>query len=159
MISSEISPDVGALVAALADVSPGATISYAALSEVIGRDVTQVRYLLHSAQRIASREHGAVFANERGVGYVRLTTEQLAGVGSTARSRVRRAARKASKVIKQGFDRANDMPPEVGRKLNAELSALALIEHVATDKAAAPVDAHNVRPEPVAITARRLFAA
>jgi hypothetical protein len=157
MISTEISPDVGALVAALQGVSPGATISYAALSEVIGRDITAVRYLLHSAQRIAAREHGAVFSNNRGVGYTRLTTDQLSGVGSTARSRVRRAAHKASKVIRQGFDRANDIAPEVGRKLNAELSALALIEHVASDKSATPVPAHDTRAEPVAVTARRLF--
>lgn len=157
MISTEISPDVAALVEALQAVSPGATITYAELSKVIGRDVRDVRYIVHSAQRIVARDHGAVFGNERKIGYTRLTTDQLPHVGSTARSRVRRSARKASRLIRYGSDRANIIEPEMQRRLNAELSSLALIEHVATDKAAAPVPAHDTRPEPVAVTARRLF--
>jgi len=157
MISTEISPDVAALVTVLRSVSPGASITYSVLSAALGRDVTQCRYLLVSAQRIAAREYGAVFASERRVGYVRLTTDQLPGVGSTARTRVRRTARKAAKLIRFGADRANVIEPEAQRKMNAELSSLALIEHIATDKAATPVPAHDTRAEPVAVTARRLF--
>lgn len=159
MINTEISPDVAALVETLCAVSPGDTITYAALSSVIGRDVCHVRHLLNSAQRIAAREHGAVFGNDRGVGYKRLTTAQLPHVGSWARSKVRRSARKAAKLIRYGSDRANALEPETQRKLNAELSALALIEHIAGDKAASPAPVHDQRAEPVAVTARRLFPA
>ena len=157
MISTEISPDVAALVEALRGVSPGQTITYAALSEAIGRDVTEHRHLLASAQRIAAREHGAVFGNERSVGYTRLTIDQLPGVASTARARIRRTSRIAAKRLTQGAARTNDMPPDVQRKLNAEISSLALLEHIASDKAATPAPVHDQRPEPVAISARRLF--
>lgn len=157
MLSTEISPDVAALVETLREVSPGAVVTYASLSEAIGRDVRKDRWLITSAQRIAAREHGAVFGNERNVGYRRLEVDQLPDVGSTARARVRIASRKAARFIRYGADRANDVRPETQRKINAEISALALIEHVATDKAAAPVKAHDTRPEPVAVSARRLF--
>lgn len=159
MINTEISPDVAALVAALTACSPGAQISYAALSETIGRDITTCRWLVESARHIAAREHGAVFANIRGAGYARLTTDQLAGVGATARSRIRHTARKAAKLITRGAEKANDVAPETQRRLNAEISALALVEHIADDKAAKPAAVHDTRPEPVALMARRLFAA
>ncbi len=89
MISTEISPDVRALTDALMGVSPGSKITYAELSAAIGRDVQKHRYLIESARRIAQREHGAVFSVEYGVGYARLTTEQLPDVAATARRRIR----------------------------------------------------------------------
>jgi len=61
--------------------------------------------------------------------------------------------------MRQGAAKANDISPEAGRKLNAELSALALIEYAARDAMADPVKVHEERPEPVAITARRMFDA
>lgn len=157
MLSTEISPDVAAIVEVLRAASPGQTVTYAEISKAIGRDVLADRYLLTSARRIAARDHGAVFGNEMRVGYTRLTVDQLPDVGSTARAHIRRSSRKAAKFIRYGTDRANDVAPETGRKINAEISALALIEHVASDKAATPVKEHDQRPEPVAITARRLF--
>lgn len=157
MLTTEISPDVEALVAALADVSPGSAITYQQLTDVIGRDVQKHRHLIDSARRIAQREHGAVFSVEIGVGLSRLTLEQLPTVGSTARSRIRSTARRGAKALRQGSARANDIPPEVQRKLNAEISSLALVEHIASDKQAAPVEVHDQRPEPVALMARRLF--
>jgi len=157
MISTEISPDVSALAEALRRVSPGSLITFDALSKTIGRDITRCRHLLVSARRIAARDYGAVFGSERGAGYVRLTINQLPGIGSTARTRVRRVARMGAKFIRFGADRANIVEPETQRKLNSELSSLALIEHIATDKAATPVPAHDTRVEPVAVTARRLF--
>lgn len=157
MLTTEISPDVEALVGALSGVSPGSAISYQELTSIIGRDVRKHRHLIDSARRIAQREHGAVFAVEVGVGLSRLTLEQLPDVASTARRRIRSTARRGSKALRQGSARANDIHPEVQRKLNAEISALALIEHIAGDKSAAPVEVHDQRPEPVAMMARRLF--
>lgn len=157
MISTEISPDVRALTDALMGVSPGSKITYAELSAAIGRDVQKHRYLIESARRIAQREHGAVFSVEYGVGYARLTTEQLPDVAATARRRIRSSARKGLKALRQGAAKANDVSPETQRKLNAEISALALAEFVAGDKHAAPAPVHDQRPEPVAMIARRLF--
>lgn len=158
MLNTEISPDVAALVDTLKGVSPGSMVSYADLSAVVGRDLRKThRWLLLRAITVAARDHGAVFANERGVGYARLTTEQLSDVGATARGRIRRTARLGAKRMRFGLSRANDVPPEAQRKINAELSALSLIEHISGDKASAPTPAHDVRAEPVAIAAKRML--
>jgi hypothetical protein len=158
MISTEISTDVSALVDALVGVSPGQLITYASLSATIGRDVQKVGWLLQSARRIAVREHGVVFGSERGVGLARLTTEQLPTVGATARDRIRRKAKTAQRAMIAASTRANDVSPETSRKINAELSVLGLIQEISKTKAAAPVAAHDARPEPVAVIAKRLFA-
>lgn len=157
MISTEISPDTAALVEALSAVTPGQTITYAALSTVIGRDIKPVRYLLMAARKIVARDHGAVFATETRVGCRRLTTEEFHTVGHTVRTMVRRRVKGAAKLIRQGAAKANDISAIAGRKMNAELSALALIEHVSKDALAAPTKAHDERPEPVAVSARRLM--
>lgn len=159
MISTEISPDVAALVEALSAVTPGQTITYADLSKTIGRDIQAFRWLVLGAQKIAARDHGAVFANEHRVGYRRLLADELHTVGHTARSAVRRKVRKAGKMIRYGASRANDVSAEAGRKMNAELSALALLEYAAKDTVAAPVKAHDEKPEPIGITARRMIDA
>lgn len=157
MLNTEISPDVAALVETLRAVSPGEKIAYDDLSAAIGRDVRKVRHLIDSARRIAQRDYGAVFANEMGFGYARLTTDQLPDVGATARRRIRSTARRGLKALLQGAKGANDISPVAQRKINAEISALAITEYVAGEKAAAPVPQHDQRPEPIAVIARRLF--
>ena len=157
MISTEISPTVRALVDALVSVSPGELITYRALSAAIGQDVREVSHLLLRARDIAGRDHGALYGTERGVGYVRLTTEQLPGVGATLRASVRRRTRRVSSRLSMAASRVNDMPAETARKINAELSVLGLLNHLSGDKRAEPAAAHDHRPEPVAITARRLL--
>lgn len=159
MLNTDVSPEVQALADALSAVSPGSTISYATLSEAIGRPIQPRRWLVLRALGIVAEDHGAVFATERGVGYTRLETEKLHTVGHTARTAIRRKARKAAKMIRHGSLRANDVSPEAVRKMNAELSALGLIEHAAKDAVAAPVPAHDARPEPVALIARRFVDA
>lgn len=159
MISTEISADVAALVDALKSVPVGSTISYAEMTAAIGRKITDHRHLIHSALRIVARDHGAVFANDRGAGYTRLDTASLPNVGVAARGRIRRKARSAAKTIKYGMSRANDVSPETQRKVNAELSVLGLVEHLSRDDKAEPADAHSLRPEPVAIVAQRLLGA
>jgi hypothetical protein len=157
MISTEISPDVAALVEQLRAVPLGGTIHYAQLSAAIGRDVRRHRHLIDSARHIAERDHGAVFGNEINVGYTRLTVEQFPDLGSTARRRIRRASRKARKTLNYAGASVNDVPPSVQRKLNAEVSVLGLLEHLAADKLAAPAETHAVRPEPIAAVGRRLL--
>jgi hypothetical protein len=157
MISTEISPDVAALVELLRGVPLGGTIRYASLSAVIGRDVRRHRHLIESARHVAERDHGAIFGNEINIGYTRLTAEQLPGLGSTARRRIRRASRKARKTINYALESANDVPPTIQRKLNSEISVLNLLEHLAADRMATPVEAHATRPEPITTTGRRLL--
>lgn len=158
MISTEISPDVAALVERLIDSKPGDLVPYTDLAATIGRDVRgEHRWLVLRAIDIAARDHGAIFGNERGKGYVRIAPADAHTLGATARTGIRRKARKAGKFIRYATSRQNDLPAESVRKQNAELSVLGLIEHVSSDKRAKPAEAHDTRPEPVAIVARRLF--
>jgi hypothetical protein len=160
MISTEISPDVAALVERLIDSKPGDLVSYGALTAVVGRDVRgEHRWLVLRAMDVAARDHGAIFGNERGKGYVRLAAEDAHTIGSTARSAIKRKARKAGKLIRFATSRQNSLSPDAARKANAELSVLGLLEHLSRDKNAAPQEVHERRPEPVAIVGQRLMEA
>lgn len=158
MIVTEISPDTRAMATRLLAVPVGGSVSYADLSAAIGRDVRaeNTRYLIYAGMKLAQREAGAIFANDRGKGYVRLAADDAHKVGHTARSRVRRIARHASKQIHAALTRANDVAPESQRKANAELSALGLLEHVAKDRNVVPSET-DTGPTPVAITARQFL--
>jgi hypothetical protein len=157
MISTEISPDVSALVNVLDGVAPGSTVTYQELSATIGRNIKSCYWMVLQAKKIAARDHGAVFGTQRKVGFRRLTTEELHTVGNTARAMIRRRSRVAAKLIRQGAAKANDVSPEATRRMNAELSALGLIGEIAKDEAAKPVETHDQRPEPVAVIAKRML--
>jgi len=159
MINTQISPDVAALVEVLTACLPGGKVTYDQLDAAIGRSVRQHYWLVVRARDVAARDYGAVFGSERGVGLVRLTADEAHTVGSTARARIKRGARKAGKVIRYALSRQNNVSPEATRKANAELSVLSLLEHLARDKSAKPTEAHDTRPEPVAIVGRRLLEA
>lgn len=157
MLNTQISPDVSALVELFTETKPGDVISYEAMTRQIGRDIQIHRWLALRALDVAARDHGAVFANERGKGYARLHPEDAHSIGATARGRVKRIARKAGKVIRYALQRQNDISPEANRKANAEISVLGLMEHISANKFAAPTETHDKRAEPVAIIAQRMM--
>lgn len=159
MISTEISPDIAALVERLIDSKPGAAISYAELDKVIGRRVQSHYWMVLRAKDIAARDHGAIFGTIRGEGLTRLAPDEAHQIGHTARSRVKRMARKAAKTIRYAVSRQNELAEDATRKINAELSVLGLLEHLSRDGMASPQDVHNRRAEPVAVVGRRLIEA
>lgn len=142
-------PDIRALVTALTGIPLGGTITYDELSTAIGRDVTRHRYLVLRAMSVANAESGALFAPVRKVGYRRLPMDEAPSVGQTARRRIRRASRQARKRMLNAAAKANDLPADIARKVNAELSALGLIEHLTRDKTAELMKAPE--PMPLAI--------
>lgn len=154
MNSFEISPDTRALAERLTLVPHGATISYADLSKVIGRDILKFRYLAYSAFGVVRREHGAIFGVVRGKGYQRLNVDQAPAIGGTARRHIRRTARRASKNINAALAKANDVPNDVRLKANTELSVLGLIEHMGKDTNVKPSDDMQQAPQPVALAAK-----
>lgn len=157
MITS-LSVDARALADRLMAVPVGETITHQAISQTLGRDVTACRHVLYSAMRVARREGGAVFTIKPRIGYQRLAAEHVAAtVGTAARARVRHAARKARVSIEAGTRNANNLPPEAQRRAAAEISAFALLEHLARDATVKPKENAPLAPEPVAATARRLL--
>lgn len=156
----DIHPDTLALKKALEAVSVGATIQWASLSQAIGREARNCKHLLYSAMRMAERDSGAVFSNERNVGYKRLKPEDAHTVGAHFRGVVRRRGKRAHKSMVAVASRTNDMSRDAQMKLSREISAAALLRELARDKAvertAKPDD--DLSPLPVAETAKRMLA-
>lgn len=158
MIQTELSADTRAVADLMIAAPIGGTVTFAAMSGAIGRDITSHRHIIVAARRVAQREAGAVFVTVPRTGYRRLPTEEVARiVGAAARQHIRRTAGRAKKAVAAGTANANDLPPDVQRRVAAEISALALIEHISRDAVARPADNGPTKPTPVAVTARALL--
>jgi len=149
----EISPDARLLADKLNETPRGATISLADLSAVIGRDVAKCRHILYSAMKLSRKEAGAIFGTVRGVGYQRLQTAQLPGLGVAARAHIRRSAKRSARDIAAGLAKTNDIPNDVQLQANREISVLGLVEMAARDNSIAPNKEMQAGPLPVAKTA------
>lgn len=159
MIITDLSPDARAVADLLAACPVGETITHAAVSSVIGRNITSCRHIVYTAMRVAQREAGAVFVTLRGEGYRRIEPAQIAAtVGQAARQHIRRTAGRARRTMVAGTARMNDLQPDAQRRLAAEVSAMSLIEHVTQDARVKPGSDAPTAPTPVAITAQRLLA-
>ena len=159
MLITDLSPDARVIADMLIACPIGEIVTYRALSDAIGRDITRCRHIFYAANRVAQREAGAVFVTMVRQGYRRLETVNIAPtVGPAARHHIRRTARKARRIMVAGTVRMNDMKPEDQRKLAAEISAMGLIEHVAQDSRVKVDQDAPTAPTPVAITAQRLLA-
>ncbi|MCX7619204.1 hypothetical protein, partial [Tepidiforma sp.] len=90
------SADVAALLDRLLAVPVGARVTWGDLSDTLGRDASARRHLVYAAMRIALREHGAVFASIRDVGYQRLEPKlAVREIGYVSRRGIARRARRA----------------------------------------------------------------
>ncbi len=160
MITTDLSADARALADLLIAEPVGSIVTLERLSKTIGFPIAARRHALYAAIRVAEREAGAVFTCERGIGYRRLSVQEIADqVGSTARHRIRGTARRARRTLLAGTAKQNDMAPALARRIAAEANTLALINHIAQDKQVRADETAPAKPEPVAITARRMMAA
>lgn len=157
-ITQTLSAECRALADLFAAAPVGGTITYDALTQAIGRPIVERRYLALHAMRVATRETGAIFGSVRGVGYQRIPPQDAHILGSHARSRIRRNAKRASDAISAALRATNDMPDAAKRKAYAEINSMALIRHLATDKQVA-AGSPEAKAEPVAIVMRRFAQA
>lgn len=155
---TDVEIETAAIVELLKAASIGSLVTYAAMSEAARREIHGGSWPLKRARRITAKEHGVVFSVEIGEGYKRLATDQLHAEGSRARDAIRRRARTARRLIEDGLSRANDLSPANTRQAYSEISVLGLMEHLARNKLASPVDQHDTRPESVAEIGSRLLA-
>lgn len=154
----EISADTRALANRLTQVPFGETITYAQLSEVIGRDIRTCRHLLHTAFNVVMREAGALYSVNRSVGYVRVAAERCAEIGRSSRAKIRRTARRGRKGMTALLAKANDVPNAVRLDVNKELGTLGLMEHLSRDSSVSAL-AEQEQPMPVAKVAKMALAA
>jgi hypothetical protein len=140
--SPENAADIEAMRDILAELSVGATVTYAEIAGRIGRDPTHRPWLLRRAMRDAEEDTGSLFEIVRGEGVKRLPTSEIANVGTSAIRKVRKAAKRATKRL--SCVRANDLAPEDAARVLAVRSQLGAISLVAdgrkTQAVAAKVD-------------------
>jgi hypothetical protein len=115
-------------------------------------DIDQARWIVMAALKLVNKESGAVFANERKIGYRRLSSE--AGVkhaGEKGLKRTRSAARNGQRVLTNAIHHANDLSPTEQRTANQRLAVFGLVEHLTRAKIVKTMpDQAPERPDPLA---------
>jgi len=157
-ITQTMSAECRALADLFAATPVGGTVTYAAMTQAIGRSIADRRYLIPRAAHVATRETGAIFGSVRRVGYQRLAPQDAHMLGSHTRSRIRRSAKRTADAIVAAVTATNDMPDAAKRRAYAEVNAMALIRHIATDKQVA-AGTTEPKSEPVGVVMRRFAQA
>lgn len=121
--------DVAALTAVLDQLAVGSIVSYAVLSDAIGRDIQKHRYLLDKALDKLVRKR-KVFGCIKETGYQRLSDSQIVEHSFGAFRRIRRIARRNA-VRLSSVEFAN-LSNEERLRHNLHISALGAIAHAAT---------------------------
>lgn len=138
--TTKLSADVRVLIELAQTISPGEMLTYRAMTEAIGRNIQSKLYIWLQAQDRLAKDSGILFANVRNVGYQRIKTEHLPDVGTRARTRIRRISRRTSRDLSEAARRANDMPPDLQKRVSAEISTLNLQAHIAGNGAQKEVE-------------------
>lgn len=131
-------------------------VSYHELSALIGVDIRSQRHCLFAARQLALTETGAIFDTVRGKGLKRLVAEEIPSLGTTARKRVRLAARRTRQAMTRAMAGFNDVEPAVRRQQLAESAILDLIEMLSRDRVTRKLE-QRADPLPVADTAKVLL--
>ena len=125
-----LSSDSAAIIEAIKGVSVGETITYSAMSTLIGRDITKFRGALETARRSIQRDMRMVFDVVRGVGMIRLTDSEIVDLSDKARAHARRHARRTAKKL-VCVDYAA-LSKEKQTKHNAALSMFGILSELTT---------------------------
>lgn len=158
MIAIDLHADTLRIIDLLTATPRGQVISLNQISATIARDIRLCRHLLYSALRVMERDKGIAFACERGKGYRQLASDEIVKVGQTARSRIRKTARRGIRTMSAAMAGANDLTDDMRRKVLSEQSALGLMEHLSREKSLPVVGTEESRPLPVATVARQFMA-
>jgi len=126
----EISIETRMLIDRLKTAQIGETITYATLSNIIGREVQDdARHLLVSAQKACLRDH-IVFASVRKIGVKRLADTEIVGIGEAMLPKIKRAAKRGIVKMTSVAD-FSALPDAAKLRHNAVISMLGVVAHVA----------------------------
>ena len=153
-MTTDIANEVRRLADRLAAVIPGDIVTYRELSDAVAQDVKRIRPQLYQAIDLVAKESGCVFKTVYKKGYQRLANDELEKIGQTTRRQIRRKARHGSNRMDAALRVANDMSPEMLRKVLREQSALGLIEHAARDRSLPVMSETEKQPLTAGQTAR-----
>jgi hypothetical protein len=118
---------------ALAAVPMDQIITYDELSRVTGYNVqhNDHRWIVTQAREHVNKTHGSMFANERKVGYRRLSSESgVKYAGERGIKRTRSAARTGSRRLQNTLARANDLSPNEQKLANQRLAVFGMVEYL-----------------------------
>lgn len=108
----------------------GETITYTQLSHAAELPIEEYRYLIYRAMKIAAAETGAMFVNERMMGYRRLVGEQYPSIHRAGRGRIRRISKDIYKKTDQMLAFGNDLDNKTRLKLYAEQATFGLLQQM-----------------------------
>lgn len=142
------------LIAALCSVPIEGTITHEQIAKIIGARTTSPDAIKHSAMKVAAEESGAAFENIRGVGYRRLSPNDINRVGRHTRHSIRGKAKRGSRKILAVIQlNSNSMGNAEKIKAHAEIAILGMIGVAAgrsaadrAYKAAGVIDERTHRP-------------
>lgn len=124
---AQTSVDARLLYERLVTLNIGESISYAALSAVVGRNVQDEAHgILRTARRMAEREDQIVFGTIVGEGLRRLSDPEIVDTGDHAMLRLRRTARRGANTVTAVGD-FNALPNDKKIKHNTLLSLLGTV--------------------------------
>jgi hypothetical protein len=95
----ETSAETSALVELFKSLEPGQGETFEQASKVFGFDLSSTTGAYHSARRIAARDLAIVIEGVRGVGFIRLTPDQIAEATPRGINSIRRRARRETGKI------------------------------------------------------------
>jgi len=117
----------------LATASTDVDVLHADVAAVVGFGPPSRSYydIVGAARTVLNERSGAVVATIKGVGYRRLASEPGVGhVGRLGLGRVRKTARRFSRLTSNALRHANDITPEARREASQRLASLGLIEEL-----------------------------
>ena len=136
--------DASRLCEELAMTSVGSIVTYAHLSDTIGKPVTGATGALTSARRIVQRENGTVFACIRNEGLKRLDSEAIVDMSGMRVQGVRRHARRVVKTLTLAiYEELRDASKQ---KAIAIASVLSVVADLAREKSIHTVEIAASRP-------------
>lgn len=153
----ELSLDTKAIYDLLATAAVGQTISFAAMSDSLGRTVMGGEPHVQSALHRIQSMDGRVFANVRGVGYRRLNDAEIVGTGTREIDTIRRRAKRAGRRLTCVADFAA-LPNDLKVKHNTFLSMFGAIASMMKPKAVKRVETEVTRAQAALPLAKTLEA-
>ena len=108
-------------------------ISYDELAQVAGCDIQDNgnRWIVTQARERVNKTHGIMFANERKVGYRRLSSESgVKFAGERGIKRTRSAARTGSRRLQNAVGRANDLSPAEQKLANQRMAVFGMVDYL-----------------------------
>lgn len=125
----EMSIDTRMIYDHLSKAEIGDTVNFTALSEAIGQRVEGATPSVQSALRRLQNLDGRIFANVRGVGYQRLSDNEIVKTSESSRDLIRRHAAKSVRRLSCVVD-FDGLPNDLKIKHNAGMSMFGAIANM-----------------------------